>query len=103
MTALTFSHGDALIIVDGQVLEVFRKNVEGSNRIPLAWLGAWLDTERMRLAIGARTISGGPVYAERPQSITGFWRLPVQAEAVPDLRAFFAEVSALAGKAAAWS
>jgi hypothetical protein len=101
MSPLTFSHGEALIIVDGPVLEVFRRSVEGSLRVPLPWLGAWLDTERMRIAIGARTIAGGPVYCERPQSLTGFWRLPVQAGAVPDLRAFFAEVAALSERAAA--
>ncbi|MEO6088061.1 MAG: hypothetical protein ABIQ18_33615 [Umezawaea sp.] len=101
MTPLTFSHGEALFITDGPVLEVFRRSVEGSNRIPLAWLGAWLDTERMRIAIGTRTITGGPIYSERPQALTGFWRLPVQAGAVPELRAFFAEVAALAGRAAA--
>ncbi|MCS7481413.1 hypothetical protein ACFFQW_23070 [Umezawaea endophytica] len=100
MTPLTFSHGDALIIVDGPVLEVFQRSVEGSNRIPLAWLGAWLDTERMRIAIGRRTITGGPVYTERPQSLIGFSRLPVQAEAVAHLRAFFAEVAVLAGRPA---
>jgi hypothetical protein len=98
MTALTFRHGEALIIVDGPVLEVFRRTVEGSIRIPLVWLGAWLDTERMRIAIGTRTIPGGPVYSERPQALSGFWRLPINAEAVPELRAFFAEVADLAGR-----
>jgi hypothetical protein len=96
MTALTFSHGDTLIIVDGPVLEVFRRGVEGSNRIPLAWLGVRVDTRRSRIEIGVQGTMGGPVYCE--QSLTGFWRQPVEASALPEYRAFFAEVAALADR-----
>ncbi|MFD7660154.1 hypothetical protein ACFV4N_39765 [Actinosynnema sp. NPDC059797] len=102
MSALTFDHGDTLIIVDDRVLEVFRRGVEGSHRIPLAWLGAWLDTGkpgRTRIVIGARTTAGGPVYSEQPQQLSAVWRLPVEDEgALARYRAFFAEVAALAGR-----
>lgn len=101
MTTLTFSHDETLIIVDSQVLEVFKRNSEGSNRIPLAWLGVWLDAgkpDRMRFTVGAQSAVGGPVYSEQPQSLAGFWRLPVQAAGVPRYRAFFADVAALAGR-----
>lgn len=53
MTALTFSHDETLIIVDG------------------------------------------PVCSERPQALSGFWRLAAD---VPKHRVFFAEVAALAGR-----
>jgi len=101
MTALTFSHGETLIIVDGQVLEVFKRRVEGSNRIPLVWLGVWLDTrnpDRLRISVGAQTTAGRPVYSEQPQELAGFSRLPVEAAAVPQHRTFFAEVAAVAGR-----
>ncbi|XVS67600.1 hypothetical protein ACQPYE_16570 [Actinosynnema sp. CA-299493] len=101
MTALTFSHEDALIIVEGQVLEVFRRGSEGSLRVPLAWLGVWLDAGepgRTRIAIGARTSPGGPVRTERPQELYPFWRLSVPAQDVTRYRDFFTEVAALAGR-----
>ncbi|MER5268015.1 hypothetical protein ABTZ99_38580 [Actinosynnema sp. NPDC002837] len=105
MSALTFGHDDdTLIIVDGQVLEVFQRRTEGSLRVPLAWLGVWLEADkpgRTRIVIGARTTPGGPVYSEQPQELYPFRRLPVSAEDVTRYRAFFVDVAALAGRPSA--
>ncbi|MCC8249384.1 hypothetical protein [Saccharothrix luteola] len=101
MTALTFGHADTLIIVEGQVLEVFQRGGEGSLRVPLAWLGVWLETDkpgRTRIVVGARTTPGGPVYSAQPLELYPFRRLPVDAEDVARYRAFFVEVAALAGR-----
>ena len=104
MTALTFGHGDVLIIVEGQVLEVFQRGSDSSLRVPLAWLGVWLEAGkpgRTRIVIGATTTPGGPVHTEQPQELYPFRKLPVDAGDVPRYREFFAEVAALAGRPAA--
>ena len=44
--AKRYSYGERLFLADDEVLEVFGRNVDGSKRFPLAWIGVQIESRK---------------------------------------------------------
>jgi hypothetical protein len=97
-----YTRADTLILMDDQVLEVFRQYVAGSYRIPLTWAAADLAPSRkgdsIRVRIGRASDLGGPFYD--PKLISeGAYSFDIPAGDESPLRAFLDEAMRRGGRA----
>jgi hypothetical protein len=82
------------IRLDGDVIEVFRRGVEGSSRVPLRWLGAELTPRKnaeIRVGIGQRIDEAKPFYSSVYGSSRFLFDIPATEQ--PRLQAFLDEVA----------
>jgi hypothetical protein len=100
MEVLHYGHGDVLLRMDDDVLEVFRRLTVGSLRVPLLWACANLSPHKrdlIRVIIGTATDPEAPFYGPTPV-YSGTWTFDVPIIEEPRLRRFLDEAAHRAGR-----
>jgi|GEM_PF-2978778 len=67
MDSMTYAYDTTLLVLDDHAIEVFRRLVAGSQRIPLMWAGATLKPKRgeeIQVQVGITANASDPFYSE---------------------------------------
>jgi hypothetical protein len=94
MEILEYAYDDMYIRLHDDVIEVFRRGVEGSYRTPLRWAGVEFTprkNDQFRIGVGQRTDDGKPFYSAVLGSSRFWFEIPASEQ--PRVRAFFDEVA----------
>jgi hypothetical protein len=100
MDVMTLAYDDTLVRMDDAVIELFRRIVVGSQRIPLVWAGVQLKPKKgdqIHVNVGTLIEPTGPFYNDGIIS-NGAFNFDVSASEEPRLREFFDEAARRAGR-----
>ena len=95
MATITYTNQYTVLVVDDTVIEVFRRLVEGSLRIPLIWAGATLKPKKggeVQVEIGIASNATDPFYSDSVITYGGFIFSVPQSEE-PNLRSVLDEAA----------
>jgi hypothetical protein len=95
MDTMTYADDTMLLVLDDAVIEVFRRLVSGSQRIPLVWAGATLKPKQgdeIQVEVGVASNPGDPFYTDAVTGSGAFDFSIPQSEAAA-LRSFFDEAA----------
>ena len=99
--ATRYSYGDRLFLADDEILEVFGRNVDGSKRFPLAWVGVRIESrknDQIRVSAGLAQ-PGQTFWTDRIVTTGPLSEIDLPASEEPAVRAFFDELARLSGRA----
>jgi hypothetical protein len=99
--ATRYSYGERVFLADDEVLEVFGRNVDGSKRYPLVWVGVQIETrknDQIRVSAGLAQ-AGEPFWTDRILSTGPLSQVDLPSSEEPSIRAFFDELARLSGRA----
>jgi hypothetical protein len=99
--ATRYSYGERLFLAGDEVLEVFGRNVDGSKRFPLAWIGVQIESRKndeIRVSAGLAQ-PGEPFWTSRILTTGPLSQVDLPASEEPSVRAFFDELARLSGRA----
>ncbi len=94
MDTTTYEYQDTLLVLDDTVVEVFRRLVAGSQRMPLAWAGASLKPKKdeIQVQVGLTSSASDPFYTDSVVGSGAFtFSIPQSEEA--NLRSFLDETA----------
>jgi hypothetical protein len=100
MDVMALAYDDTLVRMDDSVIELFRRIVVGSQRIPLVWAGVQLKPKKgdqIHVNVGTSIEPTGPFYKDGIIS-NGAFNFDVPASEEPRLREFFDEAARRAGR-----
>jgi hypothetical protein len=101
LSDLSYSCGERLFLAGDEVLEVFGRNVDGSKRFPLAWVGVQIESrkgDQIRVSAGLAQ-AGEPFWTNRIMTTGPLSEVDLPAIEEPAVRAFFDELARRAGRA----
>jgi hypothetical protein len=99
--ATRYSFGERVFLADDDVLEVFGRNVDGSKRFPLAWIGVQIESrknDQIRVSAGLAQ-AGEPFWTGRILTTGPLSEVDLPTSEEPAVRAFFDELARLSGRA----
>jgi hypothetical protein len=95
MDTMTYAYDTTLLVLDDTVIEVFRRLVAGSQRIPLVWAGAGLKPKKgdeIQVQVGITSKASDPFYSDPVTGSGAFvFSIPQSEEAA--LRSFLDEAA----------
>ena len=102
MDPIAYAYDTTIVQVDDHAVEVFRREVTGSQRFPLQWVGVGLVPNRkgdqIEVRVGMSTTDGSPFY-DPSVTYQGAFSFTVPSSEESRLRQFFDQVAGRAGRA----
>jgi hypothetical protein len=101
MDTMTYAHDTTLLVLDDTVIEVFRRLVAGSQRVPLVWAAAMLKPKKgdqIQVQIGVASSASDPFYSDAVTG-SGAFVFSIPQSEQPSLRSFLDEAARRAQRA----
>ena len=101
MELITYACDTAIVVADDHAVEVFHRNVIGSQRFPLQWVGVGLVPNRkgdqIEVRVGTSSSVGSPFY-DKDVTYQGAFTFTVPSSEESRLRGFFDQVAGRTGR-----